>query len=109
MLRVHSGAESLAVFIHQGGVRSTTKLVESTALGGFPRQANLIGLTVNRHHRTDDLRERGGGNGPRPQVRARPAGRSHGASNDQLAALDDATGFLDAGSHLLCHRKNTVD
>ena len=28
---------------------------------------------------------------------------------DTLASLDDATGFLDAGSHLLSHRKNTVD
>ena len=42
-------------------MRGAAELVEGAALGGLPRQTNLVCLTMDRHHRADDLGERGGG------------------------------------------------
>ena len=94
MLRVHRLAKGLAILLQQRGVSGPAELVERAALGRFTGQANLIRLPVDRDHRPDDLGQRGGGNGPRPQVRARSAGSADGAADDEFAPLDDATGLL---------------
>ena len=64
---------------------------------------------MNRHHRPDDIRQDRGRHGARSEVRARPAGGTHRTTDNQLTALDEATGLLNASCNLLVHRENTID
>ena len=64
---------------------------------------------MNRHHRPDDIRQDRGRHGARSEVRSRPACGTHRTTNNQLTALDEATGLLNASCNLLVHRENTID
>ena len=63
MLDVDRVTESGAVLFERSRVFLTAELIERTALGGFPRQADLVGLPVDRHHRPDDIRQNRGRHG----------------------------------------------
>ena len=88
---------------------TASKLVQSTSLSGLPRQPNLIRLTMDRHHRPDDIRQDRGRHGARSEVRARTACSTHRTTDNQLTALEEATGLLNASCNLLVDRKNTID
>ena len=109
MLDIDRVTESCTVLLEQSRVLITAELIERSALCRFPRQANLVGLPMNRHHRPDDLRQDRGRHGARSEVRSRPAGGTHRTANNQLTALDEATGLLNACYNLVVHRENAID
>ena len=109
MLDIDRVTESCTVLLEQSSVLITAELIERSALRGLTRETDLVGLAMNRHHRPDDIRQDRGRHGARPEVRSRPACGTHRTTNNQLTALDEATGLLNACCNLVVHRKNAID
>ena len=109
MLDIDRVTECCAIFLKQSCVPLTAKLIECSALCGFPRQADLVGLPVDRHHRPDNIRQDRGRHGARSEVRARPACGTHRTTDNQLTTLDEASGILNACCNLVVDRENAID
>ena len=109
MLDVDRIAESDSVLFERSRMLLAAELIERTTLGGLPRQADLVGLPVDRHHRPDDIRQNRGRHGTRSEVRAGAPSSTHRTTDNQLAPLDEAAALLNACCNLRPHRENAVD
>ena len=109
VLDVNGVAESRAVLLEQSRVGLAAKLIEGTALGRLPRQTNLVGLPVDRHHGSDNVRQDRGRHGTGTEVGTGTTCGTHRTADDQLASFDEATAVLNACCNLFVHREDTVN
>ena len=96
MLDINGCAKSCAILLQDSPMFAATKLIQRTSLSGLPRQPNLIRLTMDRHHRPDDIGQYGSRNGTGTKVRTRAPRCTDRPTNNQLIAFNEATSVLHA-------------